>query len=327
MPRSNGSNGDPSPYEDALNEVFAETEEAERLADAARKADDDPRTIAKAERTLEKVYDAESDARRAKLLRRALEIDPGCVDALTLVARSFEDSTDAVLLLDAAVEVGARRLGEPMFETGLGKFWGIYETRPYMRALLALAEAELDSMDFGKAFEFYRRLIELSEDDNLGVRNTLVGALLYADRLEDARQLAFDRFGDEASPLMLWARTLILFLERDFDAAAVALERARAANEHVQEFLAGEFELSDEPPALYQVGSIEEAEIVARDLTPAWRLHPLALLWLEVGGKPGDDRYFGGYSDPELQAVLDDWDDEDDFDEDDDEDEGPYLLN
>jgi hypothetical protein len=326
MPRSNGSNDDPTAYDKAVDEVLSQSREAERLADAARKAPDDPGSMEKAERALEKVYDAESERRRDKLLRRTLEIDPGCVDALTLTARSFDDPTDASILLEAAVEVGERRLGPEVFQEGRGRFWGIYETRPYMRALFALAEAEMDSMGINEGLALYHKLLDLSEGDNLGVRYTLVGSLLAADRVEDARKIVFERFGDEDSALMLWARTLIQFLDRDFDAAAATLERARQANENVESYLTGDLELSDERPSMYSLGSVEEAEIVAADLFLAWRLRPLALVWLKVGGKPGDDRYFGAYTEPDLQEILDSFEDEDEFGDDFGEDE-PYLLN
>jgi hypothetical protein len=328
MPPPNGSNDGSSAFDDALDEVMADSREAERLADAARKASDDPRAIAKAERTLEKVYETESEARRDKLLKKTLEIDPGCVDALTFTARTFEDPADGLILLQAAVEVGRRRLGPETFEEGLGRFWEIYETRPYMRALFALAETEMDSMGINEGLALYHRLLELSEGDNLGVRYALVGALLASDRVEDARRIAFERFGDEDSAVMLWARTLILLIERDFESAAAMLERARASNEHVETFLLGDLELPDERPAMYRSGSVEEAEVVAADLYLAWRLRPLSLVWLKVGGKPGDDRYFGAYTEPDLQEILDSFDEDDDFDDDfDDDDDEPYLLN
>lgn len=330
MSPHNGSNGGSRSFDDITEEVLADSREAERLAEAARAAPDDASTIAKAERALDKFFETDSESRREKIVERALEIDPGCVAALTLASQTLDDPTDAATVLEAAVEVGERRLGPELFERGKGKFWDINETRPYMRALFALAEAQMDEMDYGSGLASYRRLLDLASNDALGIRFTLTGALLAADRVEEAREIAFDRYGADASAPLLWARTLILFLERDFDAANAALERARAANEHVESFLDGELELSEERQEADSPGSFAEAEIIARDQLIAWRARPLALVWLKVGGKPGDDRYFGAFTDADLQDILDNDDDDDEFfdDLDDDlDDDEPYLLN
>ena len=332
MPPSNGSNGSNGDFDDIVDDVLAISRHAERLADEAKAAADDPRVIAKAERTLEKFFETDSGRRRMKVVERALEIDPGCTGALALYAQTLDDPTDAATVLEAATEVAARRLGPEFFEREGGNFGDFPETRPYMQALYSLAEAEMDSMCYGEGIALLQQLVDLCENDKMGVRFTLVGALLGADRLEDARKIAFDRYGFDESPQLLWARTLLLYLERDFDGAATMLEAAREANPHVEAFLTGELEISDDAPELYSPGSVEEAEVVARDLMLAWRVRPLALVWLKVGGKPGDDRYFGAYTDPDLQDVLDGFDD-DDFDdeledlEDEDEDDKPYLLN
>jgi tetratricopeptide (TPR) repeat protein len=330
MAPSNGSNGSDDDFDEIVNDVLAESQEAMRIADAAKAAPDDLSTIAKALRAFEKIHDTESEGRREKLIQRALEIDPGCVEALVHYSQSLSEPTDASIVLEAAMEVGARRLGPEMFERNRGEFWDLVETRPYMQALYARAEAEMDSMDYGSGLALFQQFLDLSENDKLGVRFELTGSLLAADRVEDARKIAFDRYGFDEAPQLLWARTLILFLERDFDGATEMLAKAREENPHVESFLSGELELSEDSPPFYRPGSVEEAQVVARDLLLAWRVRPLALVWLKVGGKPGDDRYFGAYTDADLQDLFDEFADDDvdyDFDSEDDEDDEPYLLN
>lgn len=322
MPPHNGSNGGSSDFDDTHEEVLLESEEAGRLADAALGAPDDLSLIAKAERALQKAFETDSESRRMKSVRRALEIDPGCTDALCMIAATFDEPADASFILAAAVKVAERRLGPEPFAQNEGRFWDIHETRPYMRAMLALAEVEFELMEYNESFRRFQRLLALAEADNLGVRFTLLGMLLAADRVDDARKLAFERFAYDSLPLMLWARTLILFLERDFAAATALLEQAQTANPYVAALLAGDEEMPDEDPGLHLPGSPEEAAIIVSDLAAAWRIRPLALIWLKSGGGvPGDDRYFGAYTDIELDQLLDEFDD-DDF-----EGEGPYLLN
>jgi len=145
-------------------------------------------------------------------------------------------------------------------------------------------------MDYEASLEGFGRILELAQNDKLGVRFTLLGMLLVADRLEEARKIAFERYPGDDLPFMLWSRTLILFLERDFDAAAAMLERAREANPYVQDLLTGHLEMPDEEPTVYRIGSPEEAATIASDLAGAWRIRPLALIWLQTDGdKPGGD--------------------------------------
>ena len=330
MAPRNGSNGDSSEFQNAFEEVMFSSEEAARLADDARAAPDDPAAIAKGEQLLDEAAEATTEGLDRTLLDRLLEIDPGCTDALVAIARTYDEPMDASILLGAVVEVAERRLGPELFTEAKGGFWDLRATRPYIRAMYALAEADFEAMDYDASFKRYARILELAEGDKLGVRFALLGMLLAADRVEDAREIAFERFAQDDMAFMLWARTLILYLERDFEGATAMLKEAQAENPFVQDLLTGQAEMPEEEPALYQVGSPEEAAVIVSDLAAAWRLRPLALIWLETGGgKPGDDRYFGGYTDVELDRILDELDDEDIDDELDDVmgGDGPILLN
>ncbi|MCB1022526.1 MAG: hypothetical protein KDC27_21530 [Acidobacteria bacterium] len=325
-----GANGGPRSFEEISEELFEQSRAIQDLAESALAAPDDARKIAEAERLLDGFFEAD-ESKAASILTSALEVDPGCVEALTITARALDDPTDASILLEAAVQVAERRLGDKMFEQMKGKFWDIQQTRPYMRALLALAESQMDEMDYGAGLDSYCRLLELSDRDALHVRFTLTSALLAADQVERAREIAFDRFGDDDAPSLLWSRTLILYLERDFDGAAAMLERAREACPGVELYLLGELELAEEAPEPDSTLPADVADLAARDQMVGWRSRPLSLIWLKVGGKPGDDRYFGALTDPDLDLLGGFEDDDelfdDDFDDLEDEDDEPYLLN
>jgi hypothetical protein len=67
-----------------------------------------------------------------------------------------------------------------VFESSIGHFWGIMETRDYMRARFALVEAILKIKAFAavqSAFDHLRDMLRLCRSDNMGVRD-LVPALL-----------------------------------------------------------------------------------------------------------------------------------------------------
>ncbi|OBT81374.1 hypothetical protein VE02_09963 [Pseudogymnoascus sp. 03VT05] len=64
--------------------------------------------------------------------------------------------------------------GETIFEDGAGHFWGIVETRPYMRARYALVEALLEISTYAAvdaALNHLLDMLRLCRSDNMGVRD------------------------------------------------------------------------------------------------------------------------------------------------------------
>mmetsp|Transcript_15886 Transcript_15886/g.39455 ORF Transcript_15886/g.39455 Transcript_15886/m.39455 type:complete len:457 (-) Transcript_15886:183-1553(-) len=82
---------------------------------------------------------------------------------------------------------------ENLFEKHVGDFWGMYGTRDYMRAHLALADEIHDQIavkyDVPSAWEVviwhYQELMRLSSSDNLGIRYRFPFLLLQLDGRED----------------------------------------------------------------------------------------------------------------------------------------------
>ncbi|SDF03274.1 hypothetical protein [Rhodospira trueperi] len=96
------------------------------------------------------MYDAwecETKRDRIALAKRALGISELCADAWLLLA---EEEAKGVIekraVLEKAVAAGEQAvrhvLGEEAFEEEEGHFWGILETRPYMRARAALGRIQ-----------------------------------------------------------------------------------------------------------------------------------------------------------------------------------------
>ena len=84
--------------------------------------------------------EAPRTAERIALARQALALSPLCSDAYLVLAREAADADEALELYRRAVAVGAEALGID-FEEDVGSFWGLLETRPYMRARHELALA------------------------------------------------------------------------------------------------------------------------------------------------------------------------------------------
>jgi tetratricopeptide (TPR) repeat protein len=224
--------------------------------------------------------EAESEAQARKLAKRALTKDPDCVDALVLLADlDARTPKQAVEALQNAVSAGERSLGEKFFKENKGHFWGLLETRPYMRALEHLATV-LRAMGRNlEAIKNYEKMIELNPGDNQGVRDPLLGLYLATGKLEGARKL-LDDYGDDSMANFAWGRVLERFLSGDKPGAAAALKKARKANPFVELYLSGQRNFPKGMPDMYSPGSEEEAILCLDNMMLAWGKHKDAVFWL-----------------------------------------------
>lgn len=215
--------------------------------------------------------------RRIQLARRALQIDPDCADAHVILAEQAGLIEDELDHYRRGMEAGERALGPEFFEKNAGHFWGITETRPYMRARLGLAEALFEIGRAEEGIEHCRDMLLLNPNDNQGVRYRLLPALLTTGRdVEAARVL---KHFDEESAVWAYARALLAFrLSGRTQAATRELYAALRINAHVPELLASDAPIPQPPH--YAPGSFEEACIAAEELRPAFLATPGALDWI-----------------------------------------------
>ncbi len=242
------------------------------------------------------VFENESDSERAQqlvyeafevfpsekavaLARQALALDDGCVDAQVMLAQlSGSSQDDYAMELEGIVSSAEARLGLTLEEEA-GHFWGILETRPYMRACMELAFALWRSGREAEACERLARMLELNPNDNQGVRGTLVGWRLATGDVAGAR-CVLDQYSDSGEAVLAWGRVLACWMADDLLAAAGALEVARKSNPHAERYFNGCSDCPEEGPDSYSPGEESEAVVCAMDLGQAWHRQPTARLWL-----------------------------------------------
>jgi tetratricopeptide (TPR) repeat protein len=204
------------------------------------------------------------------------------VDALLLVARAtIRKTEDLIESAAAAVRAGEEDLGEDFFEENRGYFWGVLETRPYMRARAFLAELLAENGQVSEAVEHLEAMLELNPGDNQGLRYVLLGHYLMLDRLEAARKL-LEQYEDDASAMFTWGRVLEHFLADDLPAAREALKEARSSNPFAENYLSGRKRLPRQLPDYYGIGDENEGIVCAVELGAAWAKHPNAIKWLKT---------------------------------------------
>lgn len=227
-----------------------------------------------------KAMEAETEEQARKLAKRALTKDPDCVDALVLLTSIDANSPkQAIEGLQKAVAAGERSLGAEFFKENKGHFWGVLESRPYMRARQQLAELLRGVGCNQDAIAHYAAMLELNPNDNQGVRYPLLGAYLTVGDLESARAL-LKCFEDDAMATFAWGYVLERFLSGDLEGASAALKAARKENRFVELYLTGQKAPPKELPDSYMLGSEEEAIICLENLGGAWAEHLETVLWL-----------------------------------------------
>lgn len=238
--------------------------------------------LAEAQEVMYKAWDENNPATRLILARQALSITPDCADAYVLLAEE-ESSTrkEALNLYQQGVKAGERALGEDFFKKNRGYFWGLVETRPYMRAREGLARTLWEMGEDQEALSHYREMLSLNPMDNQGIRYTLLSLLLETNRGEEADHLLIE-FEDDASAEWLFNKALRLFQKGGATKkASRALQEAVHYNPHIPNYLAGQVRIPHALPMRIILGEESEAVNYAAMHLSIWRQTPGALEWLK----------------------------------------------
>jgi tetratricopeptide (TPR) repeat protein len=252
------------------------------------------------QRAQELAYDAleATGRRRIKLARTALALSPDCADAWMVLAESASTPEAALPSFERALEAGARAIGTERFVEVTGSFWSHIDTRPYMRARLALAGTLRLLGRTEEALAHYRDMLRLNPGDNQGVRYVLLPALLE-DLRDDEVGTWLDRYPDDAGATVPYAR-LLWHYRKDGDSphTRAALAEAVALNPHVIGYLLDADGLPIVPLDYFTLGSKEEASSVAEDLFEAFARTDGVLAWLGVHGPAAVRRHRGARRKP-----------------------------
>ena len=236
----------------------------------------------RAQAMMYQAWEESNPARRVILVHEALEVSPDCADAYVLLAEEEADTVERALrYYEEGVAAGERALDPEIFEEGVGHFWGLIETRPYMRAREGLAEVLWRLGRTAEAAQHFREMLVLNPGDNQGVRYTLLNLLVETGADDEARALQKE-YEEDAMAEWLYTRALLAFRKSGAGRQTDKLLRvALKMNPHVPQYLTARKRLPAAPPAYIGFGDENEAISYVGRYLQAWRKTKGAVEWLK----------------------------------------------
>lgn len=223
----------------------------------------------KSDEILEEAYEATSKSSAIKLAKQALDVYPDNIDAAALIAEFEENPIKKIKKLEPIIEHATKLLEEQnMFnKENIGAFWGILETRPYMRIRHNKMITLLELGRYKEAIKEAEELLELCNNDNLGVRYILISLYCTLEEFEQCEKL-YKKFNDDSVEMLL-PMAIMYFKQGNYKKTKEYLKKVEVQNEFVIDFLIGEDKETLNSCAVnyYSHGSEEEAFMLLHDLT------------------------------------------------------------
>jgi len=230
----------------------------------------------------ELVYEAYNHPKKVayQMLKEALELDPNNIDVYNFLGEKTNDYDKAIKYYKKAIKIGKANLGEKYFEENMGYFWGLIETRPYMRAMMGLGYCYAGIEEFEKAKKIYRRMLDLNRMDNQGIRYLLAPLLLRNDDLSE-----YEEFMEsvESENCAVYNFTNALYKFKKLGKCAKSdneLKKANKQNKYVLDYMIGIKEIPQEMPQFMSLGSENEAIIYIYDNFGLWIETQDAIPWI-----------------------------------------------
>lgn len=216
---------------------------------------------------LEEAYEAETEKEARSLAKKALEVYPDNIDAQVFLANMERNPVNRLKQLDWAIEKARKILEEEgLFEEdNIGHFWGMIETRPYMRARNSKLQELMILGRYKEAVKESEELLKLCENDNMGVRSLLMGLYCYFEEFDKCEKL-HEQYKEDRTISMLFPMAIMYYKKGDYRKAEKMLNEIDEKNPFIVDYCIGEVENEiDEDPEYYSLGSQEEAYITFKE--------------------------------------------------------------
>lgn len=195
---------------------------------------------------LEKAENAKTEKQAIKLAKQAYELCPDCFDAILFQVDLEKDSLKKAKLLNEGLEYEQERLEDEKYfaKENIGHFYGLFETRPYMRGLYTKALNLVIDGKMGLAKDVCKEILRLNENDNLGARYLLMAIYAFLEEEKEMLDL-YKKYPEETLPMLFPLFALYYKLE-DYSKAKKYLTRINKANPHFIKMFKGTIKFDDD---------------------------------------------------------------------------------
>lgn len=237
---------------------------------------------------LELANQADSRKKALEYVTKACKLDENNIDAQTqYITLSAKDEVDALTrykkLLDKAE---AQLKAEGIWtEDDVGNFWGILETRPYMRLYMEYMQVLAKDGRLNQAATACREMLKLNTNDNLGIRYELMHIYALLEDEKSAKKL-FKKYREETSVQFLMPFSLLYYKIGDETQAEKILKQAVEYTPEIPKFFRNfgtrQFQLqmiSNLHVDYYSPGTMEELFVCLNNYEQTYLSTPTFFAW------------------------------------------------
>ena len=208
---------------------------------------------------LEEAQYAANEKAAIKLAKKAYEMSPECFDAILFQCDLETNAKKRMKLLNEGLEFEKNRLTKQKYfnKENIGIFYGIFETRPYIRGLVIKAEYLLEEGKLRQAANICKEVLTLNENDNLGARYLLMS--IYATLEEEKDMLDLYKKYPEEDLEMLFPLFALYYKIGNDKKAKEYLNRIDKCNSNFVKYFKGTIKQSEKVnPGYYSRGDSSE---------------------------------------------------------------------
>ena len=180
-------------------------------------------------------YEEPVKLKAIKLAKKALEINPNNIDAENFITK-FENNTIKKLkkYKETLDKEQARLEKDNIFsKENIGIFWGLIETRPYMRTKHCYMLTLMELGRYTEAIKQGEEILELCESDNQGVRYLIMGLYTVIEKFEECERI-YKKYSDD-STFMLFPLSIMYYKKGDYKKTKKILKVIQENNEYILE--------------------------------------------------------------------------------------------